>query len=143
MATTDIHKVPQTIISRCQRFDFLPMTNTVIKDRLKHILEVESVKIDDASLELIASKSDGSMRDALGFLDQVLVFSDKKITTEMVIDLLGIVPTEIYFNITDALHNKDGDSLIVAIQKIRDKGYIIEDLLKGLIGHFRNLALLH
>lgn len=143
MATTDIHKVPQTIISRCQRFDFLPMTNTVIKDRLKHILKVESVKIDDTSLELIANKSDGSMRDALGFLDQVLVFSDKKITTEMVIDLLGIVPTEIYFNITDALHNKDGDSLVLSIQKIRDKGYIIEDLLKGLIGHFRNLALLH
>ena len=52
MATTDIHKVPQTIISRCQRFDFLPMTNTVIKDRLNHILEVESVEIDDTSLEL-------------------------------------------------------------------------------------------
>ena len=143
MATTDIHKVPQTIISRCQRFDFLPMTNTIIKDRLKHILKVESVKIDDASLDLIASKSEGSMRDALGFLDQVLVFSDKKITNKIVIDLLGIVPTEIYFNITDALHDKDGDSLVPVIQRIRDKGYIIEDLLKGLISHFRNLSLLH
>ena len=143
MATTDIHKVPQTIISRCQRFDFLPMTNTVIKDRLNHILEVESVKIDDTSLELIASKSDGSMRDALGFLDQVLVFSDKEITSQIVTDLLGIVPSEIYFDITNALHDKDGDSLVSVIQKIRDKGYIIEDLLKGLIGHFRNLSLLH
>ena len=57
MATTDIHKVPQTIISRCQRFDFLPITNEVIKDRLKHILKAESVKIDDSSLDLIASKS--------------------------------------------------------------------------------------
>ena len=143
MATTDIHKVPQTIISRCQRFDFLPMTNTVIKDRLNHILKVESVEIDDASLELIANKSEGSMRDALGFLDQVLVFSDKNITSQIVTDLLGIVPTEIYFDITNALHDKDGDSLVSVIQKIRDKGYIIEDLLKGLIGHFRNLSLLH
>ena len=129
MATTDIHKVPQTIISRCQRFDFLPMTNTVIKDRLNHILKVESVDIDDASLELIANKSEGSMRDALGFLDQVLVFSDKNITSQIVTDLLGIVPTEIYFDITNALHDKDGDSLVSVIQKIRDKGYIIEDLL--------------
>ncbi|MDG1900421.1 MAG: DNA polymerase III subunit gamma/tau [Candidatus Marinimicrobia bacterium] len=143
MATTDIHKVPQTIISRCQRFDFLPMTNAVIKDRLNHILKIESVKIDDTSLELIATKSDGSMRDALGFLDQVLVFSDKEITSQIVTDLLGIVPSEIYFDITNALHDKDGDSLVSVIQKIRDKGYIIEDLLKGLIGHFRNLSLLH
>jgi len=143
MATTDIHKVPQTIISRCQRFDFLPMTNQVVKERLEYILKEESVKIDDESLELIAIKSEGSMRDALGFLDQILVFNDKKITSDIVIDLLGIVPTEIYFNITDALHNKDGDSLIETIQKIKDKGYIIEDLLKGLIGHFRNLSLLH
>lgn len=143
MATTDIHKVPQTIISRCQRFDFLPMTNQVIRERLQYILKEESVKIDDESLDLIAIKSEGSMRDALGFLDQVLVLSDKKITSDIVIDLLGIVPTEIYFNITDALHSKDGDSLIETIQEIRDKGYIIEDLLKGLIGHFRNLSLLH
>ncbi|HJO21852.1 MAG TPA: DNA polymerase III subunit gamma/tau [Candidatus Marinimicrobia bacterium] len=143
MATTDIHKVPQTIISRCQRFDFLPMTNQVIRERLQYILKEESVKIDDESLNLIAIKSEGSMRDALGFLDQVLVFSDKKITSDVVIDLLGIVPTEIYFDITDALHAKDGDSLIKTIQQIRDKGYIIEDLLKGLISHFRNLSLLH
>ena len=143
MATTDIHKVPQTIISRCQRFDFLPMTNQVIRERLQYISKEESVKIDDESLDLIAVKSEGSMRDALGFLDQVLVFSDKKITSDVVIDLLGIVPTEIYFDITDALHSKDGDSLIKVIQQIRDKGYIIEDLLKGLISHFRNLSLLH
>ncbi len=143
MATTDIHKVPQTIISRCQRFDFLPMTNQIIKERLQYISKEESVKIDDESLDLIAIKSEGSMRDALGFLDQVLVFSDKKITSDIVIDLLGIVPTEIYFDITDALHNKDGDDLVKVIQQIRGKGYIIEDLLKGLISHFRNLSLLH
>ena len=143
MATTDIHKVPQTIISRCQRFDFLPMTTKVIKDRLKYILDVESVKIDDSSLELIAIKSDGSMRDALGFLDQVLVFSDSNITSEVVIDLLGIVPTETYFNITNSLHNKDGEDLLAVLQNIRDKGYIVEDLIKGLINHFRNLSLLH
>ena len=109
MATTDVHKVPQTIISRCQRFDFLPITNEVIKARLQEILKAESVKIDESSLELIASKSDGSMRDALGFLDQILVFSDKKITNEIVVDILGIIPIEVYFDITNALHEKNGE----------------------------------
>ncbi|MFL2490287.1 MAG: DNA polymerase III subunit gamma/tau [Candidatus Neomarinimicrobiota bacterium] len=143
MATTDIHKVPQTIISRCQRFDFLPITNEVIKDRLKHILKAESVKIDDSSLDLIASKSDGSMRDALGFLDQILVFSDKKITDEIVIDLLGVIPTEIYFNITNALHDKNGEELVTILNHVKEKGYIVEDLIKGLINHMRNLTLMH
>jgi len=143
MATTDIHKVPQTIISRCQRFDFLPITNEVIKDRLKHILKAESVKIDDSSLDLIASKSDGSMRDALGFLDQILVFSDKKITDEIVIDLLGVIPTEVYFDITNALHNKNGEELVSILNHVKEKGYIVEDLIKGLINHMRNLTLMH
>ncbi|MEE3301540.1 MAG: hypothetical protein VX176_00555, partial [Candidatus Neomarinimicrobiota bacterium] len=143
MATTDIHKVPQTIISRCQRFDFLPITNEVIKDRLKHILKAESVKIDDSSLDLIASKSDGSMRDALGFLDQILVFSDKKITDEIVIDLLGVIPTEVYFDITNALHDKNGEELVTILNHVKEKGYIVEDLIKGLINHMRNLTLMH
>ena len=143
MATTDVHKVPQTIISRCQRFDFLPITNEVVKARLQEILKAESVKIDESSLELIASKSDGSMRDALGFLDQILVFSDKKITNDIVVDILGIIPTEVYFDITNALHEKDGEKLIESIQQIKENGYIIEDLIRGLIGHIRNLTLMH
>ena len=143
MATTDIHKVPQTIISRCQRFDFLQITNEVIKNRLKHILKAESVKIDDSSLDLIASKSDGSMRDALGFLDQILVFSDKKITDEIVIDLLGVIPTEVYFDITNALHSKNGEELVNILNHVKEKGYIVEDLIKGLINHMRNLTLMH
>jgi len=143
MATTDIHKVPQTIISRCQRFDFLPITNEVVKSRLQEILEAESVKIDESSLDLIASKSDGSMRDALGFLDQILVFSDKKITDDIVVDILGVIPTEVYFDITNALNEKDGEKLIESIQNIKSNGYIIEDLIKGLIGHVRNLTLMH
>ncbi len=143
MATTDVHKVPQTIISRCQRFDFLPITNEVIKARLQEILKAESVKIDESSLELIASKSDGSMRDALGFLDQILVFSDKKITNEIVVDILGIIPTEVYFDITNALHEKNGEKLIESIQHIKENGYVIEDLIRGLIGHIRNLTLMH
>ena len=83
------------------------------------------------------------MRDALGFLDQILVFSDKKITNDIVVDILGIIPTEVYFDITNALHEKDGEKLIESIQQIKENGYIIEDLIRGLIGHIRNLTLMH
>ena len=142
LATTDIHKVPQTIISRCQRFDFLPLSNSTISDRLKYITESENQSIDNKSLSMIASKSEGSMRDALSYLDQVLVLGDD-ITFDIVQDLLGIVPHEILFSISDALHDKDGDKLMADLEVIRNKGYIVEDLLKDLIMHFRNLSVLN
>jgi len=143
LATTDVHKIPQTIISRCQKFDFAPLTKEIIKERLRFICSEESRDIDDKSINLIALKANGSMRDALGYLDQVLVLSDKIITFDTVEDLLGVVPTEILFSITDALNNKDGNLLIEVLSKIRDKGFIIEDLLKELIMHMRNLSLLN
>ena len=142
LATTDVHKVPQTIISRCQRFDFLPLSNTTISDRLKYITENENQSIDEKSLSMIASKSEGSMRDALSYLDQVLVLGDN-ITFDIVQDLLGVVPLEILFSISDALHDKDGDKLMADLKVIRNKGYIVEDLLKDLMLHFRNLSVLN
>ncbi len=142
LATTDVHKVPQTIISRCQRFDFLPLSNTTISDRLKYITESENQSIDEKSLSMIASKSEGSMRDALSYLDQVLVLGND-ITFDIVQDLLGVVPHEILFSISDALHDRDGDKLMADLEIIRNKGYIVEDLLKDLILHFRNLSVLN
>ncbi len=142
LATTDVHKVPQTIISRCQRFDFLPLSNTTISDRLKYITESENQSIDEKSLSMIASKSEGSMRDALSYLDQVLVLGND-ITFDIVQDLLGVVPHEILFSISDALHDRDGDKLMADLEVIRNKGYIVEDLLKDLILHFRNLSVLN
>ncbi len=142
LATTDIHKVPQTIISRCQRFDFLPLSSDTIQNRLKFIVESESKTIDNQSLSLIAVKSEGSMRDALSYLDQILVFGED-ITFNDVQDLLGIISTETLFSITDALHDSDGDKLISELETIRNKGYIVEDLLKDLILHFRNLSVMN
>ena len=141
LATTDVHKVPQTIISRCQRFDFLPLPNSTICDRLKFIAKSENQSIDEKSLSLIAGKSEGSMRDALSYLDQVLVLGDD-IASDTVQELLGVVPHEILFSISDALHDKDGDKLMANLEIIRNKGYIVEDLLKDLILHFRNLSVM-
>ena len=141
LATTDVHKVPQTIISRCQRFDFLPLSNSTISDRLKFISESENQSIDEKSLSLIAAKSEGSMRDALSYMDQILVLGDD-VTFDTVQDLLGVVPHEILFNISDALHDRDGDKLMSNLEVVRNKGYIVEDLLKDLILHFRNLSVI-
>ena len=142
LATTDVHKVPQTIISRCQRFDFLPLSNSTISERLKYITESENQPIDEKSLSMIASKSEGSMRDALSYLDQVLVLGDD-ISYDIVQDLLGVVPHEILFSISDSLHDRDGDKLVADLEVIRNKGYVVEDLLKDLILHFRNLSVLN
>ena len=82
------------------------------------------------------------MRDALSYLDQVLVLGDN-ITFDIVQDLLGVVPHEILFSISDALHDRDGDKLMADLEVIRNKGYIVEDLLKDLMLHFRNLSVLN
>ena len=121
---------------------FLPLSNSTISDRLKYITDRENQSIDEKSLSMIALKSEGSMRDALSYLDQVLVLGND-ITFDMVQNLLGVVPNEILFSISDALHDRDGDKLIADLETIRSKGYIVEDLLKDLIIHFRNLSLLN
>ena len=75
LATTDIHKVPSTIISRCQRFDFNRITEAIIRDRLNIIFKDEKIIVDDDSISAIARKSDGSMRDALSIMDQVIAYA--------------------------------------------------------------------
>jgi len=82
------------------------------------------------------------MRDALSYLDQVLVLGDN-INFDIVQDLLGVIPHEILFGISDALHDRDGDKLVVYLEVVRNKGYIVEDLLKDLILHFRNLSVMN
>ena len=97
LATTDIHKVPSTIISRCQRFDFNRITSEVISKRLSVILKSENIDIDNESLLSISQKSDGSMRDALSLLDQVIAYSGESIAIEDVSTVIGLIPNKIYF----------------------------------------------
>ena len=91
MCTTDIHKVPDTIISRCQRFDFNRISISDIKKSINSILSKEKLQSDTESIEAIAAKAEGSMRDALSVLDQVIAFSDSKINFKDVEKILGIV----------------------------------------------------
>lgn len=91
LATTEPHKIPQTILSRCQRFDFKKISISDIKSRIKKISELENISIDDDAIELIAKLSDGGMRDALGLLDQLTSYTSEKINVNDVNDVSGMI----------------------------------------------------
>lgn len=138
-ATTDIHKVPSTIISRCQRFDFNRITDQVISKRLTKILAAEKINIDDESLAAISRKADGSVRDALSLLDQVIAFAGDSILFEDVTTVIGLIPYDVYFDFSTAIRKRDVQILLSLLQKIRSTGLPLEDVLQGLNQHFRNL----
>jgi len=98
-ATTDVHKVPLTIISRCQRFDFRRIEMSVIKKLLKEIADAEKIKIDDIALTLIAKKADGALRDAQSLFDQVISFSGIDVDSNLLTQMFNLINEEIYFNI--------------------------------------------
>ncbi|MEC7936191.1 MAG: DNA polymerase III subunit gamma/tau [Candidatus Neomarinimicrobiota bacterium] len=139
MCTTDIHKVPDTIISRCQRFDFNRISISDIKESINSILSKEKLQSDTESIEAIASKAEGSMRDALSVLDQVIAFSDSKINFKDVEKILGIVSSEVYFRFTDSIKDKNSKLLLDTVTEIRTSGIPIDDVVKGLNVHIRNL----
>ena len=141
LATTDIHKVPSTIISRCQRFDFNRITLDVISKRLLLILKAESIDIDDASLLSISQKADGSMRDALSLLDQVIAYSGDSIKIEDVSAVIGLIPNEIYFDFSNAIVEKDYNKMMSVIESIHSAGLSLQDLTEGLIKHYNNLLI--
>ncbi len=140
-ATTEIHKVPATILSRCQRFDFKRIAINTIMDHLKHICEEDKIEIDDDALMQIAKKADGSMRDSQSILDQVISFSGDKITFEIVAQVLGVIHQDIFFEISDYIAENDLKNIILTAKKIFTTGYDINELLLGLEEHIRNLLI--
>jgi DNA polymerase-3 subunit gamma/tau len=138
-ATTDIHKVPLTIISRCQRFDFRRIQLDTIKSLLNKIAESEKIKIDDKTLTIIAKKSDGALRDAESFFDQVVSFCGNNIEASTVSKMLNLVDDEIYFSISDAIIDKDYKAVFDVSNSIYDNGWNFIDFMDGLIEHFRNI----
>jgi len=141
LATTDIHKVPSTIISRCQRFDFNRINETVISNQLSKIIDLEKIKIDNESLMAISTKADGSMRDALSILDQAIAFSGESIMYDEVATIIGIIPLEIFFDYSNALSGKDYPKMFQTLSKIRSSSFQLDDLIDGLNLHFRNYIL--
>lgn len=140
-ATTEPHKVPATIVSRCQRFDFRRISTQYIMQQLTTICEKESITIEQDALLIIARKADGGMRDALSILDQIISFTGGNITTENVVKGLGLIEDELYFKTTDIIIQKDTTKAFDLIETIVSHGYDVEEFLIGLSEHLRNVLI--
>ena len=138
-ATTDVHKVPLTIISRCQRYDFRRIQLDKIKETLKMIADSEKIKIDDKTLTIIAKKADGALRDAESYFDQVVAFSKGRIDAELVNQMLNLIDEEVYFIISDAVIEKNFKVVFQTSEQIYGNGWDFIDFLEGLLEHFRNI----
>ncbi len=138
-ATTEPNKILQTIISRCQRYDFNRVGINDIEKSLENISSLEKVKVEKSVYSIIANLSDGSMRDCLSIFDQLIAFSDGEITNELAIKMLGVIPTDLFFNITDSFHSKNKDNLLLILNDVFNKGFKLNELLSGLNKHILNL----
>ncbi len=138
-ATTDVHKVPLTIISRCQRFDFRRIQMDTIKETLLQIAKAENINIDDKTLTIISKKADGALRDAESYFDQVVSFCGDKIDSETVAKMLNLIDDEIYFEISDAILNKNFKTVFEVTNRIYGNGWDFIDFMEGLVEHFRNI----
>ena len=137
--TTDIHKVPATIISRCQKFDFNRIATETIIDRISYILEKENIKTDKNSLQIIARKADGSMRDGLSILDQVISFCGSEIDYDQTVLALGIIPHDLFFMYTEAINNKDGEKMLNILKQFSRYGVPASEVNNGIGIHLKNL----
>ncbi|MBC8479578.1 MAG: DNA polymerase III subunit gamma/tau, partial [FCB group bacterium] len=141
MATTDPHKIPQTILSRTQRFDFKRMRQDEIVDHLGGILQKENIQHSDGSLELIAAKTDGSMRDSLSLLDQVIAYSGDSIEENIVRDVLGIIKESFFLELLQEIHLSNSSALLDHLHHLIESGFSISDFISGFNGFLRNCLL--
>lgn len=140
-ATTEVHKVPATILSRCQRFDFKRIPVDIIMANLKCICLKENLQANEGALFAIAKAAQGSMRDALSILDQLSALSDKGIDAADVFSMLGMVEIEFLFDLTDALIARNCVKALDVFNQIIERGKDIKQLGKDLTEHFRHLMI--
>ncbi len=140
-ATTEPHKVPLTILSRCQRFNFRRIPVPEMVKKLEEIASKEKIKFDSNALFLIARASEGALRDAEGLLDQLATFSQGKIKEEDVLAMLGMAAESIYFDMLDALKEKDVTRAFAMVRQLHEEGVDMAQFGKGLFDLFRHLFL--
>ncbi len=141
MATTEVNKVPPTILSRVLRFDFRRISPEAIVDRLKYICSQEGISARDEALRVVAEKADGSMRDALTLFDQVYAFSNGEIDLETAREALGIPPEELFGELVRAIGAHDSKGCVETVIGFHRKGIEIPDFLEGFLRYLRNLLL--
>ncbi len=142
LATTEVHKVPQTIISRCQRFDFHKLTLEKIAERLNWVAQQEKVSIEKPALELIGLNADGSIRDGESLLGQIMAMEDKKITLEEVQAILGVTDIKAVQDLIQYLTEKKNAQAISHINQVASQGYDLVQFSKSLVGYLRKMLIL-
>jgi DNA polymerase-3 subunit gamma/tau len=141
-ATTEIERVPITILSRCQRFDFSGISTPRIVERLQSIVEQENMQAEPEALELIARRAGGSMRDAQSLLDQLLAFSQDRLTTDQVHHLLGTAGDERILNLADAVLSKDAKRALDLLSEACTTGLQLGELIEQLVAYWRDLMII-
>jgi DNA polymerase-3 subunit gamma/tau len=146
-ATTEPHKVPQTVLSRCQRFDFRRIPTSDLVKTIQTVAQKEKLEIDQDASYILARRADGSLRDILSLLDQVIAFggeaeeasSQRRVTKELVAQTLGLVDQEKLFEITDAISQKDAPRGLSILNQLIDSGIDLPEFVNSLLQHFRDL----
>jgi DNA polymerase-3 subunit gamma/tau len=141
-ATTEPHKIPATILSRCQRYDFKRIPLKEIVDSLKRIVEEEKVKISETGLFSIAQESEGSLRDAQSLLDQVISYGGRDIRDEDLINVLGLIDRKILYDAIEAIADRNAERCMEIVEHIYHYGYDLQHFCRELLQYFRNLILL-
>jgi len=141
LATTEVHKLPATILSRCQRFDFKRIEQEKICERIKYIASLENFTITDEAASMIATIADGGMRDALSILD-LCVSAGSEITEEVVASSCGIAGNEYLISLADYIKNQDIEKALLLTDKLYNSSVDMLRLLDNLISHYRNLLMI-
>lgn len=141
LATTEPHKIPATILSRCQRFDFKKIGINDIKKRINHICEVEKIKIEDEAIELIAKLSDGGMRDSLSLLDQITTYTSNKITIDDVNDVYGTITINEIYRLILQILNKNINEIFNSINEYDNNGKNLVKILELIVEFLKNVLI--
>lgn len=142
LATTEVHKIPVTILSRCQRYDFKRIDIDIIVDRLSELMGEEKIEVEDKALQYIARAADGSLRDALSLLDQCISFYlGETITYENVLDVLGAVDTKVFSALLKAIQDQDVSKCIKILDDVESNGRELSQFTIDFIWYLRNLLL--
>ena len=142
LATTEVHKIPITILSRCQRYDFKRITIDTISDRLRELTEAEQIEVEDRALRYVAKAADGSMRDALSLLDQCTAFHfGEKLTYDNVLEVLGAVDNRVFSDLFRAVADGDTKGCICKIEEMIIQGRDLTQLVNDFVWYMRNLLI--
>ncbi len=139
LATTEPHKVPQTILSRCQRFDFKRISNSDIIHRMRYIAHEDGLDFSEDAFRLLASLADGSMRDGLSIMERVLASSGGTVTGEDIVKILGISSFDLEYGVADAVINSDPSKMLDIISHVVSEGRDLTVFADGVIKYFRDL----